>query len=230
MLHFTELVATAIGNAESRTELTASRARLVASADQARRRIERDLHDGVQQRLIALGLELRAAEAITPAGLPELRTRLSHTARGLAGVIEDLREISRGLHPAVLSKGGLGPALKMLARRSTVPVELNICAERRPTEPVEAAVYYIASEALTNVAKHAHASVVHIDLTIGETVVRLLINDDGAGGANPSNGSGLIGLVDRVDVLGGSIEITSPVGNGTSLDVTIPIHELSEVA
>ncbi|MGI8332532.1 sensor histidine kinase [Actinomadura scrupuli] len=230
MLHFTELVATAIGNAESRTELTASRARLVASADQTRRRIERDLHDGVQQRLIALGLELRAAEATMPAEQRELRTRLSHTARGLAGVVEDLREISRGLHPAVLSKGGLGPALKMLARRSSIPVELNIRADRRPAEPIEAAVYYIASEALTNVAKHAHASLVHIDLTVEDTIVRLSITDDGAGGANPSHGSGLIGLIDRVDVLGGNIEITSPVGNGTSLHVTIPVHELSDVA
>jgi signal transduction histidine kinase len=222
MLHFTELVATAIANAESRAELTASRARVVAAADETRRRIERDLHDGAQQRLITLGLELRAAEATAPPQLEELRAHLSHTAQGLAGVIEDLQEISRGLHPPVLSKGGLGPALRMLARRSAVPVELNVCADRRLAERVEVAVYYIVSEALTNVAKHAYASVVHVDLRVEDALVRFSIRDDGVGGADPGHGSGLIGLRDRLEVLGGSIEIASPAGEGTSLLVTIP--------
>jgi signal transduction histidine kinase len=222
MQDFTELVATAIANAQSRAELTASRARVVAAADQTRRRIERDLHDGTQQRLVTLGLELRAAEATAPPELEELKAHLSHTVQGLAGVIEDLQEISRGLHPVVLSTGGLGPALKMLARRSAVPVELNIRADRRPAERVEVAVYYIASEALTNVAKHAHASLVHVDLTVQDAIVRLSIRDDGIGGADPGHGSGLIGLQDRVAVLGGNIEIASPAGHGTSLHVTIP--------
>ncbi|MCW2885309.1 MAG: hypothetical protein QOE54_6791 [Streptosporangiaceae bacterium] len=222
MLHFTELVATAIANAESRAELTASRARLVAAADETRRRIERDLHDGAQQRLVTLGLELRAAEVTAPPELKELRAHLSHTVQGLGAVIEDLQEISRGLHPPVLSKGGLGPALKMLARRSAIPVELTVCADRRPGERVEAAAYYIVSEALANVAKHAHASVVHVDLRVENAILRLSIRDDGGGGADPGHGSGLIGLRDRVDVLGGSIEIASPVGEGTSLLVTIP--------
>jgi signal transduction histidine kinase len=222
MLHFTELVATAIANAESRAELTASRARVVAAADETRRRIERDLHDGAQQRLVTLGLELRAAEATAPPELEELRAHLSHTVQGLAGVTEDLQEISRGLHPPVLSKGGLGPALKMLARRSAVPVELDVCADRRPAERVEAAAYYIVSEALANVAKHARASVVHVDLRVEDAIVLLSIRDDGVGGADPGHGSGLIGLRDRVDVLGGSIEIASPAGEGTSLLVTIP--------
>jgi signal transduction histidine kinase len=221
MRDFTELVATAIANAESCAELIASRARVVAAADDTRRRIERDLHDGTQQRLVTLGLELRAAEATAPF---ELKSHLSHTIHGLTGVIEDLHEVSRGLHPAILSKGGLGPALKMLARRSAVPVELRVCADRRLAEHVEVAVYYIVSEALTNVAKHAHASIVHIDLTMQDTIL-LSIRDDGIGGADPGHGSGLIGLKDRVAVLGGNIEIASRAGKGTSLLITIPIGD-----
>jgi signal transduction histidine kinase len=131
MAEFTELVATAIANAESRAQLTASRARVVAAADETRRRIERDLHDGTQQRLVTLGLELRAAEATAPPELEKLRQQLSHTAQGLAEAVEDLQEISRGIHPAVLSRGGLEPALKTLARRSAVPVELTVNTDRR---------------------------------------------------------------------------------------------------
>ncbi|GAA1299689.1 hypothetical protein Psi02_63100 [Planotetraspora silvatica] len=219
MMKFTELLGTAIANAQSRAELTASRARIIAAADESRRRIERDLHDGAQQRLVTLGLELRAAEAMAP---PDLRARLSHLVEGLAGAVEDLQELSRGLHPAMLSKGGLCPALKMLARRSSVPVKLNVNNVGSQPERVEAAVYYIVSEALTNTAKHAQASVVHIDLTVDDMAVRLCIRDDGIGGADPRNGSGLIGLKDRVAVIGGEMEITSPVGSGTSLLITIP--------
>ncbi|GAA4585567.1 hypothetical protein GCM10023194_28610 [Planotetraspora phitsanulokensis] len=219
MMKFTELLGTAIANAQSRAELTASRARIIAAADESRRRIERDLHDGAQQRLVTLGLELRAAEAIVP---PDLKSHLSHMVEGLAGAIEDLQELSRGLHPGMLSKGGLCPALKMLARRSSVPVELDVGNVRTQPERVEAAVYYIVSEALTNAAKHAQASVVHIDLSVDDTAVRLRVRDDGIGGADPRNGSGLIGLKDRVAVIGGDMEISSPVGSGTSLLVTIP--------
>ncbi|MFC7645002.1 sensor histidine kinase [Streptosporangium lutulentum] len=222
MTDFTELVATAVANAEGRAELTASRARVVAAADETRRRIERDLHDGTQQRLVTLGLELRAAEAAAPPGLEKLRQQLSHTAQGLAGAAEDLQEISRGIHPAVLSRGGLGPALKTLARRSVVPVELNVVADRRLAERIEVAAYYVVSEALTNAAKHAHASVVSVDLDVGEGNLRLSICDDGVGGANPAEGSGLIGLRDRVEALGGRLEITSPVEGGTALFVRIP--------
>lgn len=223
MRDFTELVATAIANAESRAELTASRARLVAAADETRHRIERDLHDGTQQRLVSLALELRAAEAATPPELNELKGQLSRTAQGMAGVVEDLQELSRGLHPAVLSKGGLVPALKMLARRSAVPVVLEACTARRHEERVEVAAYYIVSEALTNATKHAHASVVHVDLAQGDAILRIAIRDDGVGGADPGQGSGLIGLRDRVEVLGGKIEIVSPLGGGTSLLAMIPI-------
>jgi signal transduction histidine kinase len=222
---FTELVATAIANAESRAALTASRARLVAAADETRRRIERDLHDGTQQQLVSLILELRAAEVTEPPEVGELRAQLARTARGLDGVLEELREISRGIHPAILSSGGLERALRVLARRSGVPVELDLRAEQRVPEHVEAAGYYVVSEALTNAAKHAQASVVHVELDASDTVARLAIRDDGIGGADLSHGSGLVGLSDRVEALGGTFQLMSPAGGGTALVVEIPIGD-----
>jgi signal transduction histidine kinase/PAS domain-containing protein len=207
----------------SRDELAASRARVVTAADETRRRIERDLHDGVQQRLVSLGLELRAVEAALPPR-DELRAQLAHTANGLTGALEDLVEISRGIHPAILAAGGLGPALKTLARRSAVPVELDLRSHERLPERVEVAAYYVVSEALTNAAKHAHASVVRVVVDADGSIVELSIRDDGRGGADPVGGSGLIGLRDRVEALGGTIEVTSPAGRGTSLLVRIPIE------
>jgi signal transduction histidine kinase len=224
---FTELVATAIANAGSRAELMASRARVVAAADETRRRIERDLHDGVQQRLVSLGLELRAAQATVPAQLGEFEGALAQVARGLGSVFEELREISHGIHPAILSQGGLGAALKVLCRRSAVPVELDLRVGRRLPAPVEVAVYYVVSEGLTNAAKHAHASVVGVDLDTHDAVVRLAIRDDGIGGADPGQGSGLIGLSDRIHALGGTLEITSPTGKGTTLLIEIPLDDHS---
>jgi PAS domain S-box-containing protein len=221
---FTELLATAIANAESRAALAASRARIVAAADETRRRIERDLHDGTQQRLVSLGLELRAAQAAVPSQLSELEGELSHIAEGLAGVLEELQEISRGIHPAILSRGGLGPALKTLARRSAVPVELELRAERRPPERVEVAAYYAVAEALTNAAKHAHASVVHVELDTSDAILRLAIRDDGIGGADPAQGSGLVGLGDRIEALGGTLKLASPAGRGTALLIEIPVE------
>jgi signal transduction histidine kinase len=206
-----------------RAELTASRARVVAAGDEARQRIERDLHDGTQQRLVSLGLELRAADAIVPPGSDELRAQLARTADGLAAALEDLQEVSRGIHPAILNKGGLGPALKALARRSAMPVELDIRGDRRLPEQVEVAVYYVVSEALTNTAKHADASLVRVDLDVQDSVLRLAVQDDGAGGADPANGSGLLGLRDRVEAIGGGLWLTSQPGEGTSVHVTIPV-------
>jgi signal transduction histidine kinase len=171
---------------------------------------------------VSLGLELRAAEAMTPSELTELRTQLSQTAEGLAGAIEELQEISRGIHPAILSKGGLAPALKTLARRSAIPVELEIDADARLPEPIEAAAYYVVSEALTNAAKHAQASAVQVQVANDDGVVQISIRDDGVGGAAPGQGSGLLGLKDRVEALGGRIELDSPSGSGTSLRVRIP--------
>jgi PAS domain S-box-containing protein len=221
LAEFTELVATAVANAESRAELAASRARVVATSDETRQRIERDLHDGTQQRLVSLALELRAAQAAVPSELDE---QLSAVADGLAEAVENLQEITRGIHPAVLSQGGLGPALRTLARRSAVPVELDVRTDRRLPQTVERAAYYVVSEALTNAAKHARASVVHVTLDADDACLRLSISDDGIGGANPGEGSGLIGLTDRVEALGGEIEIASAPGKGTTLRVTIPVE------
>jgi signal transduction histidine kinase len=220
---FTELVATAVANAESRAELTASRARVVAAADETRRRIERDLHDGTQQRLVSLAIGLRAAEASIPPELPELKAQLARAATGLVEAVADLQEISRGIHPAILARGGLVPALKTLARRSAVPVELEVSIDERLSEAVEVAVYYVASEALTNATKHARASVVRVELEANSLTARLSVRDDGVGGADASKGSGLIGLRDRVEALGGRIEIASAAETGTSLLLTIPI-------
>ena len=219
---FTELVATAIANAESRAELAASRARVVAASDQTRRRIERNLHDGTQQRLISVGLQLRAAEALASPDQAELRAQISDAAQGLTGAVAELQEISRGIHPAILSRGGLREALKALARRSPVRVELHAAVDGELPEPVEVASYYLVSEALTNAAKHAQASVLQVDAETDEGLVRLSITDDGVGGADPEAGSGLVGLKDRVEALGGDLRISSAPGHGTALRATIP--------
>jgi PAS domain S-box-containing protein len=221
---FADLAATAIANAETHAELTASRARIVAAADDARRRIERDLHDGAQQRLVSLGLEMRSAEASVPAELSAFKDQISHLVTGLAGVAEDLQEISRGIHPAILSKGGLGPALKTLARRSAVPVELDVDVDRRLPDAVEVAAYYVVAETLTNAAKHAQASEVTVHVEAEGTNLHLSIRDDGIGGADTGRGSGLTGLVDRVAALGGKMTISSQPGRGTSFAVRIPLE------
>lgn len=220
---FTELVATAIANAESRAELVASRARVVAAGDEARRRIERDLHDGTQQRLVSLALALRAVEARVPDELAALRGELAETASGLAGALEDLQEISRGIHPAILTSGGLEVALRALARRAALPVDLDVQAPEQLPQSIEVAIYYVVSEALTNAAKHGDATGVRVELRVEDRVVRLTIVDDGSGGADPSRGSGLIGLRDRIEALGGTIEIISEIGQGTALEIVIPV-------
>jgi signal transduction histidine kinase len=208
-----------------RIELDASRARIVAASDQTRRRIERDLHDGTQQRLVSLGLEVRSAISAVPAQLPELGADLARIAAGLASVQEELREIVRGIHPAILAMGGIGPALRTLARRSAVPVELDVRTQARLPERVEVATYYIVSEALTNTAKHAQASAVRVDVEAVDGVIRIAVADDGVGGAEKSKGSGLVGLKDRIEALGGAIAIDSPAGQGTKLRVEIPVGD-----
>jgi PAS domain S-box-containing protein len=223
MSDFADLVATAIANAATRAELIASRARIVVATDEGRRRLERDLHDGAQQRLVALGLQLRLAEASVPPDSQALGDRLGDIASGLAGVMADLQEISRGIHPAILSKGGIEPALKTLARRSAVPVTLELAIDRHLPDSVEVGVYYVVSEALTNAAKHSRASHVMVRGHAGDDVLALSISDDGIGGADFDKGSGLIGLRDRVEALGGRIRMVSPAGSGTSLDATIPL-------
>jgi PAS domain S-box-containing protein len=223
MADFTELLATAIANADSRAELAASRRRIVAASDEARRQIERDLHDGTQQQLVSLGLAVRAAEANIPPERRDLQAGLSRVATGLAAAVEDLQELSRGIHPAILSAGGVGPALRTLARRSAIPVELDVTTAARLPEPIEIAVYFVASEALANAAKHAKASSIEVSLALRDGGLRLSIRDDGVGGADAGRGSGLVGLQDRVEALGGTIRIDSPPGSGTSLIVTLPL-------
>jgi signal transduction histidine kinase len=223
LAQFTDLVATAIANAESRAQLEASRARIVATADATRRRFERDLHDGAQQRLVSLALELRAAQAAAPSELREHRAELGHIAEGLTDVLDELREIAHGIHPGILAEGGLGPAVRTLAQRSPIPVELDLSAERRLPESVELAAYYVVSETLTNAAKHAQASTVHVSIETRDGKLTVAVEDDGVGGADPSKGSGLLGLKDRAEAMGGTLVFRSPHGEGTSLYVELPI-------
>jgi signal transduction histidine kinase len=224
---FTELVATAIANAENLTELKASRARVVAAADKARRQIERDLHDGAQQRLVSLALALRTVQTAVMPEHGELGDDLARIADGLGDVQDDLREIARGIHPAILAQGGLAPALKALARRCTVPVQLDVRTKPRLPERVEVAAYYVIAEALTNAAKHANASVIQVVAEATDMVLHLCVRDDGAGGADLVRGSGLVGLKDRVEALGGTITVQSPAGAGTSLHAELPLADLS---
>ncbi|MFF4257983.1 PAS domain S-box protein [Streptomyces sp. NPDC001663] len=221
---FTELIATAIANADSRDQLTASRARVVAAGDATRRRIERDLHDGVQQRLVSLQLDLRLAQATLEEQPEDLPEQLEHIAKGLDDTFEDLLQVARGIHPAILSKGGLGPALRALARRSSLPVELDLrLPPGRLAEQTEVAVYYVASECLTNAAKYARAEVVQVEARTHDNLLELTIRDDGVGGAEPGRGSGLIGLIDRVEAIGGKLEVASPPGEGTTVHVRLPL-------
>jgi signal transduction histidine kinase len=223
LAEFSRHAAMAVANAKSRSELAQSRARIVRAGDEARRRFERDLHDGAQQRLVSWGLALRAAEATVPPDGAEVRAVLARLGAGLSEMLDDLRELSRGIHPAVLSEGGLAPALSSLARRSLVPanVQLDLSGERLE-EPVEVTAYYVTSEALTNAAKHARAS--RVDLTVRQRdgSLEVIVTDDGRGGADPASGSGLTGLVDRVEAIGGTIRIESPPGAGTAVSVRLP--------
>jgi signal transduction histidine kinase len=226
MSNFTDLVATAIGNAETRAELAASRTRIVAAADEARRRIERDLHDGAQQRLLALALRLRMAVA------PERSDILDETtdiATGLLEVIDDLREISHGIHPAVLSSAGLPPALRTLGRRSPIPVEIDVRIDGRLSEPIEVGAYYVVSEMLTNAAKHSRASVVEVDAEASGGTLRVCVRDDGVGGADPERGSGLVGLKDRIEALGCMFSLHSPPGGGTTVCCELPVVAVGDL-
>ncbi len=218
---FADLVATAIYNAENRAELKASRSRVVAASDHARREFERDLHDGAQQRIVSLGMQLRA---LKESDQEAIRDGLDRAVADLMEVHTDLQELSRGIHPAILSRGGLGPAIRTLARRSPVPVTLDVDVDRRLSESVEVAAYYVVAEALTNTAKHANATEIRVRVVAEEHEIRMSISDDGVGGAVTGNGSGLIGLKDRVEAVSGRLEVTSPEGGGTTLSVTIPIE------
>ena len=226
---FADLVSTAISNAETKAELKASRARVVAAADQARRGFERDLHDGAQQRIVALGLGLRTIEASVPPADLTVRKQLDNVINGLADLYTNLQELSRGIHPAILSKGGLGPALRALGRRSVVPASVRVDLDRRFPEPVEVAAYYVVAEAMTNAAKHANASGITIRVGLIGDALCIEVSDDGVGGATSAGGgSGIIGLRDRVEAVSGRLEVSSPVGEGTTLTASIPVAAADE--
>jgi signal transduction histidine kinase len=220
---FTDLVATAIANAHSRAELTASRARVVAAADAERRRIERNLHDGTQQRLVALALRLRVAEAQAGEAAPHVREQIAAIERDLVAAVSELQELSRGIHPTILTRGGLAPALEVVARRSSLAIELDADVPGRLDERVEVAAYYLVSEALTTAAKHARAQLVRVRAQARDDALEVEISDDGIGGADPRRGTGLTGLDDRVQAIGGRLEITSLAGRGTTVRAVLPL-------
>jgi signal transduction histidine kinase len=218
-------LAVSLDNAQLYAELTASRARIVAAADQARRRIERDLHDGAQQRLVSLALHLRAAQEAAP---PGLAAELDRAVAEATGALDELRKTARGIHPAILASGGLRPALRTLARRSPVPVALDLRADGRLPDQIEVSAYYVVAEALTNAAKHAHASAVSVEVEADGHLLRVVVGDDGAGGADFTGGTGLAGLRDRVEALGGRIFLDSPRGAGTSLRAELPLSAAND--
>jgi PAS domain S-box-containing protein len=219
---FAELVALALANAEAREELAASRARIVEAGDAERRRLERNLHDGAQQRLVALSLALRVSERKLAAGDPDGLVLLGQAKAELADALEELRELARGIHPAVLTDHGLVPALEALADRASVPVEIAARLDARLPEPVEVAAYYIVAEALTNASKHAHASHVQVLVARSDGSTLVQVADDGVGMADQRRGSGLRGLRDRVEALGGELGVESPEGVGTTLRARLP--------
>jgi len=201
-------------------ELTASRRRILAVGDETRRRIERDLHDGVQQRLVTLSLMLSGIRDRVPA---EVRADVDEVSDGLAATLEELRDLSRGLHPAILVEAGLGPAVRALARRSPFPVRVQMQTDGRLPGSCEATAYYVAAEAFTNAAKHANASAVDILIERADGALTVQVRDDGVGGADATRGSGLIGLRDRVEAVGGTMTVDSPAGAGTVLTARLPV-------
>ena len=225
---FTELVSTAIANAEAQSALTASRARIIVTADETRRRFGRDLHDGAQQRFVTAALLLRAAQLAVPPDLPELAADVDRVVDELTRAMDELRAFAQGIHPAILTQGGLGPALRTLAGHSAVPVELDVRTNGRLPERVEVAAYYVVSEALTNAAKHGHASTVIVRVEAADGLLRVGISDDGVGGAQFGRGSGLVGLKDRVEALGGEITMQSDPAAGTSLSIELPLTDDAE--
>jgi signal transduction histidine kinase len=219
---FTHLVASSISIVHARNNLIASRARIVTASDETRRRIERNLHDGIQARLVALGLDLRAVRSEFP--LPDgALARIDEVTSDLEGILEEIRVFSQGLHPALLSRSGIGPSLRALARRSPIPVNFDVTQGARFPPAIETAVYYVVSEAVANATKHSRASMVSVTVVSDTAVVKATVADDGVGGATLRRGSGLIGLVDRVEALGGKFALESPVGRGTTIAIELPL-------
>ena len=220
---FTNLVAVALANAEAHEQLTASRARIVQAGDAERRRLERNLHDGAQQRFVSLALGLRLAQSQLTADPGAAADLLARAGEELALGLEELRELARGIHPAVLTDRGLAAAVEALAARATLPVELNSLPSERLPEQIEAAAYYVVSESLANVAKYAAASQAQVDLARDDGLLVVEVSDDGVGGADPGEGSGLRGLTDRVEALGGRLQVSSERGRGTTVRAELPL-------
>jgi predicted ATPase/signal transduction histidine kinase len=217
---FTDLIAIAIANAEAQAEVAASRARILAAADETRRRIERDLHDGVQQRLVTQALMLSGIRDRVPA---DVGADVDEVRDELAATRKELRDLCQGVHPAILVEVGLGAAIRALARRSPLPVRVQLRAKGRLPDWCEVTAYYVAAEAFTNAAKHAGASAVDIVIEEADGTLRVQVRDDGVGGADPNRGSGLTGLRDRVEAVGGRMTVDSPAGAGTVLTVLLPV-------
>jgi signal transduction histidine kinase len=222
---FAALVASAIANVQAWSELEASRVRIVTAADEARRRVQRDLHDGAQQRIVALTFKARMLAQSEAAQTAGLDAELRSFEVDLNGVLEELRTIGSGLHPAALSRGGLAPALSTLARRSPVPVVLDVRLPEAVDESVEVAAYYFVAETLTNTTKHAEASRIDVTVELRDDCLRVSARDDGVGGADPACGSGLVGLKDRIEAFGGTMTLDSPSGGGTTLVAQLPLPE-----
>jgi signal transduction histidine kinase len=220
---FADLIAIAVVNAQARAEVAASRARVVASGDEARRQIGRDLHDGAQQQLVSLALDLRVAQDLVSPGCGELAEQLDSIVTRLNDAMEELRDFVRGIHPPALEYGGLEAALRALARRASVPVQLTVDVHDRLPKSLAANAYFIVAEALTNAAKHARASESQVEVRADDGVLRLAVSDDGVGGADPAGGSGLLGLRDRVEAVAGKMSVRSPRGEGTVLLVEMPL-------
>jgi signal transduction histidine kinase len=226
---FAELVGLAVASADARDELAASRLRIIEASDTERRRLERNLHDGAQQRLVALMVGLRLAQAELKSRPDEAGALLETLTEELAEALTELREIAQGIHPAVLTERGLGAALEVLGARTPLPVSLDVTPAERLPEPVETAAYYTASEALANVVKHSHATRASVRVERLDGLVTVEISDDGVGGADPERGSGLRGLRDRVDTLDGVLRVESPPGRGTIVRVELPVRSESRV-
>jgi signal transduction histidine kinase len=219
---FAELVAQAVANADAYRKLAASRIRIVEAGDTERRRLERNLHDGAQQRLVSLALRLRMIKASLPNDPGSAEVRLAEAQSELDGALEELRELARGIHPAALTDQGLEAAIRVLAERAPLPVELTRLPGERLPDSVEAAIYYLVAEAITNVAKYAQATCASVAVDRSNGFATVVVRDDGIGGAAPVPGSGLVGLADRVEALGGRLHVESPPGHGTLLTAEIP--------
>ena len=208
---------------EQEQEVRKSRARIVQAADAERRRLERNLHDGAQQRLVSLSLALRLAEARIETHPDSAKKILAEAQQELAQALAELRELARGIHPAILTDRGLAAAVEALAARAPLPVEVAAMPDERLPDPVEAAAYYVVAEGLTNVAKYADASFVRVTVERRNGIASVEVADDGIGGADPLAGTGLRGLADRIEALGGRLEVDSPASGGTRLRAHMPV-------